>query len=142
MSLKKRVIAVLETQALAVLGTSSNNIPHTTLVAFKADLQAREAYFVSSVASRKAQNIDENPYVSLFVDNRNNKVQDFRDALGVTMKGMARVAGSGHVEGFLEKHPHLFDFVHSPSTNLFLIDLDSVEVVTEFQKVFELNLDE
>jgi uncharacterized protein YhbP (UPF0306 family) len=142
MNLQERVYDVVEKQSLAVLGTSIKNKPHTTLVAFRADISGGEAFFVTSISSRKAKNIDENPFVSLFVDNRSNSVTDFRDALGITLKGKAVQIGEKYYEYFLEKHPHMEDFVKAPSTKIYKIELDSVEVVTEFQKVYELNLDE
>ena len=139
MSIREKANAVLKNQSLGVLGTSYDDMPHTTLVAFTANVKRKEAFFVTSISSRKAQNIEKNPYVSLFIDNRKNKVIDFMETLGITIKG--KVARESDTSTFVSKHPHLLDFVHAPSTALYRISITSVEVVTNFQKVYELKID-
>jgi len=141
MSLLEKVKKLVESQPLAVLSTSRENYPHTTLVAQRTNIQERKTIFVTTTSSRKAENIKENPQVSLFIDNRQNTYKDFRDTIGVTIKGKATQTPE-YTDYFLEKHPNLIDFVHSPSTGIFCIEIERIEVVTEFQKVYELNLNE
>lgn len=142
MRLRDRIIEIIEDQPLAILATSMDNIPHTTLVAFRADLASNSVFFVTPISSRKAKNIEKNPYISLIIDNRTNEVTDFRDALGITIKGEAKLVNGGYQTYFLDKHPHLKDFMNSPSTGLFKIDIEKIEVVTEFQKVYEMSINE
>lgn len=141
MSLLDKIEELLENQPLGVLSTSSKEYPHTTLVAHRTNIQERYAVFVTTTSSRKAENIKENPHVSLFIDNRKNTFKDFRDTIGVTIKGKTN-QNPEYKEYFLEKHPNLIDFVKSPSTGVFCIKIDRIEVVTEFQKVYELKLHE
>ena len=141
MSLLEKVKKLVESQPLAVLSTSRENYPHTTLVAHRTNIQERKTIFVTTTSSRKAENIKETPQVSLFIDNRQNTYKDFRDTIGVTIKGRA-TQNQKYTEYFLEKHPNLIDFVNSPSTGIFCIEIERIEVVTEFQKVYELNLNE
>lgn len=142
MSLRDNIEKLLKDQKLAVLGTSSGELPHTTLVAFTANLKDSVALFVTPSLSRKAQNIKKNPHVSLLVDNRSNHVTDFRDTYVVTLKGKAEKAGKSEHTTFLSTHPYLVDFLNAPSTTLYRIKLEHVELVTHFQNVYELNLDE
>lgn len=141
MSILEKVKKLVESQPLAVLSTIREKYPHTTLVAQRTNIQERKTIFVTTISSRKAENIKENPRVSLFIDNRQNTYKDFRDTIGVTIKGNATQTPE-YTEYFLEKHPNLIDFVQSPSTGIFCINIERIEVVTEFQKVYELNMNE
>lgn len=142
MSLRDKIEELIKDQKLAVLGTSNGALPHTTLVAFSANLEESTALFVTPSSSRKAQNIENNPYASLLIDNRGNNVLDFRDACVITMKGKVdKAIKSDHID-FLSKHPHLVNFLKSPSTTLYKIRLEKVELVTNFQNIYELDLNE
>lgn len=142
MSLRNKIEELLLEQKLAVLGTYSGFSPHTTLVAFTANLKELKALFVTTSISRKAKNINKNPHVSLLVDNRGNNITDFRDTCVVTLEGIAEEASEADVPNFLSKHPYLLDFLNAPSTKLYRINLEKVEVVTHFQNVYELDLND
>lgn len=129
-------------QPLAVLATSNNNKPHATLVAHKTNLSKKESFFVTTTRSRKAKNIEKNPQVSLFIDNRKNSYEDFKETIGITLTGRAKITKNKREAFFLQKHPYLKDFVNSQSTSLFRLEIEKIEVVTNFQKVFVVNLDE
>jgi hypothetical protein len=55
MRLRDRIIEIIEDQSLAILATSMDNIPHTTLVAFRADLASNSVFFVTPISSRSFQ---------------------------------------------------------------------------------------
>jgi nitroimidazol reductase NimA-like FMN-containing flavoprotein (pyridoxamine 5'-phosphate oxidase superfamily) len=65
MNLWERVYDFVEKQTLAVLGTSFENKSYTTLVAFTVNMSGGEVFFVISISSRKAKNLNETPFVSL-----------------------------------------------------------------------------
>jgi hypothetical protein len=98
--------------------------------------------FATNKATKKFENVKANCQVALLVDNRTNRVSDFMDAIAVTAHGTAvELEGEERreMEGvFLTKHPHLRDFVASPSTALLRVDVSKYDVARRFQWVMEL----
>lgn len=142
MDLKDRIKKLLKDQPLAVLATSINDKPHTTLIAQLTNIKNNELIFATTIKSRKAQNIKKNPSVSIFVDNRSNTYLDFKDAVGVTIKGKVKTTKNQYKKIFLKKHPYLQDFVKSPSTSLFKLEIEKIEAVVNFQEVYVVNFNE
>ena len=141
-NLRTEVGRLLEDQPLAVLATSGDDKPHTSLVAFSTVDGRGRILFATNKATQKYSNIMGNCQVALLVDNRTNQVSDFMDAIAVTAHGNAvelkgeerdRMAGV-----YLAKHPHLKDFLSSPSTALVLVEVTKFDVAKRFQWVMEL----
>jgi len=65
--------------------------------------------------------------------------------VAVTATGKAVEVGASEKEKylhiFLQKHPHLKDFVNAPSCALLRIKIDTYVMVNRFQKVFELHIE-
>jgi len=80
------------------------------------------------------------------VDNRANQDSDFHNAIAVTAMGIAREVNDGKREHFLKlyltKHPHLQDFVMSPTCALLNVMVDRYYMVSRFQNVMEFHVDE
>ena len=79
----------------------------------------------------------------MLVDNRSNKASDLRWAMAATATGSAtEVMGerASTLDLYLAKHPHLKDFVHSPTCALCEIRVQTFIVVTRFQKVVEVHI--
>ena len=127
---------------LAVLATSGEDKPHTSLVAFATAGEVERILFATNRATKKFANIKGNCQVALLVDNRTNQVSDFMDAIAVTAHGTAvELEGEDRgqmAEVFLAKHPHLMDFVASPSTALVMVEVSKYDVAKRFQWVMEL----
>ena len=142
--LKARVLDLLREQNLAVLSTDRGGHPYASLVGFLADDDLRHVYFVTTRATRKFGALTSNPRVAVLVDNRSNTYGDFRDAMAVTALGEAReIPKDEHqdtVKAYLEKHPHLADFMSSPTSALVRIEVKTYYAVTRFQQVMELHL--
>lgn len=139
-----RVHRLLSSQPLAVLSSSAQGHPYANLVAFAASADMRRIVFATMRATRKYQNMREDPRVSLLIDDRSNRVSDIRDALAVTALGRAtEVAGTDRKileELYLAKHPHLESFVRSPGCALMAVAVATYYVVSRFQNVYELHL--
>jgi len=140
----ERVRSLLESQPLAVLSSSAQGHPYTNLVAFAATEDLRRVVFATMRATRKYQNMHEDPRVSLLIDDRSNRVSDIRDALAVTAQGRTVEAVGADREAlerlFLRKHPHLEGFVRSPGCALMAVTVSTYYVVSRFQNVYELHL--
>jgi nitroimidazol reductase NimA-like FMN-containing flavoprotein (pyridoxamine 5'-phosphate oxidase superfamily) len=130
-------------QPLAALATDAGSHPYASLVAVAVTEDLRSLYFATPRATRKWANLTRNPQVSLLLDNRTNQVSDFRRAAAVTLLGTAReIEGVTRDQGlmiYVSRHPHLADFVASPSCALFHVQIDRIYLVTRFQNVMEFH---
>jgi len=128
-------------QKLAVLGTHQGGQPYGSLVAFAATSDLKNLVFATTRATRKFANLRSDPRVSMVLDNRSNRVADFRKAVAATALGRAReVRGKERenlAEMYLAKHPHLKEFVGSPTCALVKMRVEVYYVVWRFQNVFE-----
>lgn len=139
--IKQILNELFTSQKLAVLGTHQRGQPYGSLVAFAATSDLRNLVFATTRATRKYANLRGDPRVSMVLDNRSNRVADFRKAVAATALGRAReVRGKVRenlAEMYLAKHPHLKEFVGSPTCALVKMRVEVYYVVWRFQNVFE-----
>ena len=104
----------------------------------------KNLFFATTRATRKFANLRADSRVSMVFDNRSNRVVDFRKAVAATALGRAReIKGRDRIKFakmYLTKHPHLKEFVSSPTCALVRIRVDVYIVVWRFQNVFELRV--
>ena len=131
-------------QRLAVLGTHQAGQPYGSLVAFAAARDFKNLIFATTRATRKFANLKADSRVSMVFDNRSNRVADFRKAVATTALGRAKEIKGGErkkmAKMYLAKHPHLKEFVSSPTCAVVRIRVQVYYVVWRFQNVFELRL--
>ncbi len=132
---------LLENQKLAALSTQRDGHPYTSLMAFAYTPDLKELVVATGKATRKHQNLLQENRVSLLVDNRSNREDDFHAAMALTILG---TAGPVHASErtayqmlYLERHPYLEQFLAAPSTALIKIMVNHYLLVSRFQKVME-----
>ena len=139
--IKQILNELFTSQKLAVLGTHQGGQPYGSLVAFAATSDLKNLVFATTRATRKFANLRSDPRVSMVLDNRSNRVADFRKAVAATALGRAReVRGKERenlAEMYLAKHLHLKEFVGSPTCALVKMRVEVYYVVWRFQNVFE-----
>ncbi|PLX79460.1 MAG: hypothetical protein C0616_11250 [Desulfuromonas sp.] len=137
-----KVAELFQTQNLGVLATNLDGHPYTTLVAFAEEKNLKHLLFATSRATRKFANLGQDKSVSLLIDNRQNKADDFHEAMAVTVRGEATEISVNDkpqkLTIYLAKHPSLRNFVRSPNCALFSITVDCFIIVDHFQNVVEL----
>jgi nitroimidazol reductase NimA-like FMN-containing flavoprotein (pyridoxamine 5'-phosphate oxidase superfamily) len=142
--LYERIKALLSSQPLAVLSTQRNGQPYSSLMAFAFTDDLRSLVVATGASTRKHQNIVMDSRVSLLVDNRSHREEDFHAAAAVTILGTARRIDAGeravHEQLYLKRHPYLQQFCRSPTTNLFQISVSHYIMVTRFQSVMEYHI--
>jgi len=135
---------LFDSQPLAVLATQGDGQPYTNLVAFSSSKNFRSLFFATTQSTRKFANLSAEPRVSMLVDNRTNNPSDFRWAKAVTATGTAEKIDKEKeletVGRYLEKHPHLKDFLASPSCALIKIKVENYYLVSRFQDVMEIKV--
>lgn len=131
-------------QRLAVLSTQHGGRPYGSLVAFDADDDLRRLVFATTRTTRKFANLVADPHVALVIDSRDNREDDFHEAVAVTATGRSREAlGSERDQlaaRYLGKHPALRGFVESPTCAVVVVAVDTYYLVSRFQNVVELHI--
>jgi nitroimidazol reductase NimA-like FMN-containing flavoprotein (pyridoxamine 5'-phosphate oxidase superfamily) len=141
---RKRLIELFGSQNLAALSTHNAGQPYASLVAFYAGSDIRHIYFATPKTTRKYANLSADNRVAVMINNSSNKASDFHQAISVTAIGKAQeISGEEKkliTQQYLAKHPHLDDFVGSPTCALIKVSVDSYYLVRNFQNVMELHL--
>ncbi|MDT8273162.1 MAG: pyridoxamine 5'-phosphate oxidase family protein [Desulfomonilia bacterium] len=142
--LSEQLRTLFHSQPLAVLSTHERGQPYCNLIAFASTDDLKYLVFATTRATRKYSNIEEDSRVSLLIDNRSNKLTDFHEATAVTATGRAGEILDEEKDSFLSlylgKHPHLEDFVMSPSCALVRVAVDRYVIVSRFQHVMMLHM--
>jgi nitroimidazol reductase NimA-like FMN-containing flavoprotein (pyridoxamine 5'-phosphate oxidase superfamily) len=142
---RKRLGELFRSQNLAALSTHHAGQPYASLVAFYAGDDLKHIYFVTPKTTRKYANLIADNRVAVMVNSSTNQTSDFHQAISVTAVGRAKeVAGADReliLGQYLAKHPHLEDFVRSPTCALIRVVVDSYYMVRNFQNVMELHLE-
>jgi len=139
--IREILLELFSSQKLAVLGTHQRGQPYGSLVAFAATPDLKSIVFATTRATRKFANLQADSRVSMVLDNRSNRVADFRKAVAATALGRAKeVRGAERkkvAKLYLAKNPHLREFVTSPTCALVKIRVEIYYLVWRFQNVFE-----
>jgi general stress protein 26 len=142
--IQQRLRELFNSQRLAVLATHKEGHPYASLVAFVATDDLKQIYFVTPRSTRKFANLSKDHRVALLINSSTNQAEDFHRAIAVTAVGIAEEI-TGRLrqkiqEQYLAKHPHLADFVNSPSCALVRVTPRSYYMVKNFQTVLELHV--
>jgi nitroimidazol reductase NimA-like FMN-containing flavoprotein (pyridoxamine 5'-phosphate oxidase superfamily) len=141
---RKRLGELFRSQQLAALSTHNDGQPYASLVAFYADDDLKHIYFVTPRTTRKFANLSADSRVAMLVNSSTNQAADFHRAISVTAVGSAEEIEGSEMEPilkqYLAKHPHLEDFVRSPTCVLVRISVKTYYLVKNFQHVMELHL--
>jgi nitroimidazol reductase NimA-like FMN-containing flavoprotein (pyridoxamine 5'-phosphate oxidase superfamily) len=139
--IREILLELCSSQKLGVLGTHQAGQPYGSLVAFAVPPDLKSLVFATTRTTRKFANLQSDPRVSMVLDNRSNRVADFRKAVAATVLGRAKeVRGKERkrlAEMYLAKHPHLKEFVNSPTCALVKMRVEVYYLVSRFQNVFE-----
>jgi len=137
-----RLRKLFETQKLGVLATSSPGGPYCSLVGFSASEDLAYIVFATTRATRKYDNLLNDPRATILIDSRSNQEEDFHRAIAVTATGRARELSDPEKQidlaKHLARHPHLEEFLRSPTTGLFRLDVTMYYLVERFQNVTEI----
>lgn len=143
--IRSRLNDLCTSQKLAVVSTQSGGQPYASLVAFVASDDLRSIFFVTARTTRKFANLKKDPRVAVLINSSTNEEADFHDAVSITATGTAEeikdLERDNVLTRYLSKHPHLDDFVYSPSCAVIKVTTQSYYMVQNFQKVMELHLE-
>lgn len=114
---------------LLVLATVGPGGPHTSIMAYVASPDGREAWMATAAGSRKWDNIMADPRVSLLIDDRDRaEERDAITALTVTGQHIPVTTKEDEVAiraALLDRHPGLTVFLDGPGPRLIRIRVSS-----------------
>jgi len=94
-------------------------------VAYTFSEDLRYIFFATSKHTRKYDNIMKHHYVSILIDSRTNDFNDFEDAVALTVMGeMVNTTPLEHEGLFLNRFPHLKNFIEDPDTTIITLKID------------------
>ena len=135
---------LLSSQKLAALSTQRDGHPYTSLMAFAYTDDLAELVVATGKATRKYKNITQECRVSLLVDNRSNREDDFHSAMALTVLGKAYPVMPSerptYQQLYLGRHPYLEDFMTSPTIAFIKISVYRYMLVSRFQNVMEYSI--
>lgn len=141
--IRKRIKALFASQKLAALSTQGDGQPYASLVAFYATDDLKHIYFATPRTTRKFANLKAHNRVAVMINNSSNRPSDFQRAIAVTAVGSAEeLVGADKkqiLKGYLAKHPHLEDFVRSPTCALVRISVKTYYMVKNFQNAGKIS---
>ena len=142
--IRKNLKELFDKQRIGVLSTQKKNRPYASLVAFAVTDDLKSFVFATPRTTRKYSNIMASKRAALLIDNRSNRMSDFRRAMAVTAVGTVReLRKSGKsrlIRLYTGKHSHLEDFIKSPTCAVLCLEAETLHIVDRFQHVVELNL--
>lgn len=139
--IENTIRTLLGERGLMVLSTIMKEAPHQGLVAAAAADDLKTIVFTTPNYTRKYENIQKNPGVSLLADNRTNTEKDFMDCTALTIRGKAFIADEEYEKQYhdlyLERHPYMEEFLEAPSSALIVVRVSLYTLVSSFQRVRE-----
>ncbi|HNX23207.1 MAG TPA: pyridoxamine 5'-phosphate oxidase family protein [Spirochaetota bacterium] len=137
----KCITAVCGEQKIGVLATMGDEGPYQSLVAFAVLPGFREIVFATDRNTTKFRNIKKSHEVSLFIDNRTGKLNDFKNIITVTATGDAyeleEVFETGPGKEYMKCHPLLGEKFLTETAALVNIKVKKFIVVSKFSEVRE-----
>jgi nitroimidazol reductase NimA-like FMN-containing flavoprotein (pyridoxamine 5'-phosphate oxidase superfamily) len=141
-ALPDRIRHMVRGEPYAVLSTQGDGQPYASLVAYAMTDDLRTAVFATPVATRKYRLLRGCDRVALLINNRCAHPDDMMQVEAITATG--RAIQVERDEGFdrwsrllLARHPHLSEFLASPSVALFRVEIRRFFHVERFQEVHE-----
>lgn len=125
--------AILKANAMGVLATSSDTVPHCSLMAYITNDEGDRLFFVTLKETRKYRTIRQNPCVSFLVDTRmSHKDRQAIQALTVSGK-CAPVTDMNTASRLLvemaQQHPHLNEIMHHPDVAVLEFRIESMQLL-------------
>jgi nitroimidazol reductase NimA-like FMN-containing flavoprotein (pyridoxamine 5'-phosphate oxidase superfamily) len=143
-SLREMIKDLFQSQNLAALSTRGKEYSYCSLVGFIGTEDLKHIVFATLRNTRKYNNIIAHPRISILIDSRSNTIRDFEDATALTIIGHAYEAVGEEKERlsmkYLEKHPHLRDFIQDPDCAVIDLEVKKYIIATRFQQVMELDI--
>lgn len=138
--------SVIQSQEMCVLATSGDNLPHSSLMAYVADIEARNVYMITHRNTQKFKNLEINPFVSLLIDTRSVEGGGNRENIvALTVSGEYFVVKEVDEiveikETFCDRHKHLQQFANNDDAVVFKVQIKSLQLQKGAMDSYYLNI--
>jgi nitroimidazol reductase NimA-like FMN-containing flavoprotein (pyridoxamine 5'-phosphate oxidase superfamily) len=133
---------IVKANDLCVLATVSEGKPHCSLMSYISDEEGHVIYLITHKQTKKYSNLMGNPTVSLLIDTREEEKGEKRMSIkALTVNGeFQTIKDFGMKDSirlkFLEKHPHLADFLNDPNSEIFSVRIKSFQLLDGVKDAF------
>lgn len=128
---------LLETQGRGVLATAGEGGSHASLMMFAAQEGGRGLIFATMRATRKFENLRQDPRAAILIDNRTEVGGESGKIMTVTARGEVRECDEAERPGLaaslVERHPSLGEFVREEGCAVMVLEVDHYRVVGRFR---------
>lgn len=137
-----RMEDIVKANDLCVLATVSEGKPHCSLMSYISDEEGHVIYLITHKQTKKYSNLMGNPTVSLLIDTREEEKGEKRMSIkALTVNGeFQTIKDFGMKDSirlkFLEKHPHLADFLNDPNSEIFSVRIKSFQLLDGVKDAF------
>lgn len=144
-NLKGKVNKLLTGQNLAVLGTSDQGHPYTSLVVYAELPGLDKIVFFTRRDRTKYSNLKSDSRISLYMDSREKVARDPASIEGLTVTGVAWQIKPGEEfdrlkELYISKNPHMAYFANDPESAMFRINVEYYKYVVNFDEAYILKV--
>ena len=141
-SIESDIRDLCEEESFAVLATQGAGQPYTSLIGFATSRDLKYLVFATPRQTRKFTLLEENPNVSLLIDNRAHQLKSLNQLSALTVMGQVTVPSDTKDtrkwrELLIQKHPYLDTFIRSETTALVVVEVFRYFYVRRFQEVFQ-----
>lgn len=139
-SIEDRIGRLVREQPYAILCTQGEGQPYGSLVAIATTDDLASMVFATPRATRKYRLLMECDHVAVVIDSRSRKCHDMMEIEACTVTGrVTELVDADELSRFSElllaRHSQLKEFLASPSTALFRVDVVRYFHVSRFQEV-------
>ncbi|MBD3185353.1 hypothetical protein GF325_00885 [Candidatus Bathyarchaeota archaeon] len=138
----QRAKLLFNQQYFGVLVTHHGNYPYPSLVAFSSADDASRIMFATSCNTTKYKNMENDPHVCFFVNNKENVPSDVTTTTTVAAYGKAHLDGNGSnykimQRALMERVRTLDEFFRKDTTKFITISVERLQVINNFSNVME-----
>ncbi|MBM4201390.1 MAG: pyridoxamine 5'-phosphate oxidase family protein [Gammaproteobacteria bacterium] len=136
------ILRLMDSQPFAVLCAQGSGQPYGAVVAFACLPDLTALAFPTPITTRKFRLLEASAQVALVIDSRSLHPDDMMKVEAVTVTGRATLLEEPEARRewsrrIADRHAYLRDFLQSPSTAVFRVDVCRYFYVTRFQEVMQ-----
>lgn len=142
---KKILIHLIESSKIASLGTSSNNQPFISMVAYSVNEKFSEFYILISQLAKHSKNITDNKKISLMICQPETEADNPQTLARVSVTGIAQLIERNSEEynsaknSYLIKNTNAEMYFRLGDFQLYKLRINKAKFVAGFAKTFNLS---
>jgi predicted pyridoxine 5'-phosphate oxidase superfamily flavin-nucleotide-binding protein len=143
-TIKEYIESVFQTSRFAVLATTADGQPHTSLIAITPVDGFRQLIFATYRNTLKYRNIMNNSKVAVLIEGEHVNVTGLKEKVVLTIIGYTEDSNINEAafQAHLKRHPQMESFMLSPDCALVLVIARSFQVVYGIEDIRWISVDD